>query len=33
MQHLMDEGYLTQILAVYGAEGSALTQARVNPEV
>ena len=33
MQHLMDEGYLAQILAVYGAEGSALSQARVNPEV
>ncbi|WP_099333132.1 ABC transporter substrate-binding protein [Actinomyces minihominis] len=33
MQHLMDQGYLDQILAVYGAEGSALKQAKVNPTV
>lgn len=31
MQHLMDEGYLEQILGLYGAEDSALTQAKVNP--
>lgn len=30
MQHLMDEGLLEQILAVYGAEGSALSRAQVN---
>lgn len=33
MQYLMDEGYLDQILSVYGAEGSALKQAQVNPSV
>lgn len=33
MQHLMDEGYLEKILAAYGAEGSALGQAKVNPAV
>ncbi len=33
MQYLMDEGYLDQILSAYGAEGSALTQAKVNPSV
>lgn len=32
MQYLMDEGYLKQILANYGTESSALSQARVNPE-
>ena len=31
MQHLMDEGYLEQILNNYGAGDSALSQARVNP--
>lgn len=30
LQYLMDEGYLESILAVYGAEGSALSQASVN---
>ena len=33
MQYLMDEGYLEEILSAYGAEGSALSQAVVNPEV
>lgn len=33
MQYLMDEGYLEQILSVYGAEGSALSQAKINPTV
>ncbi len=32
MQHLMDEGYLAKILANYGAEDSALSQANINPE-
>lgn len=31
LQHLMDQGYLEQILAGYGAEGSALSQATINP--
>lgn len=31
MQHLMDEGYLEAILANFGAEDSALSQARINP--
>lgn len=33
LQYLMDEGYLEQILSVYGAEGSALSQAKINPTV
>lgn len=31
LQYLMDEGYLEKILAPYGAEGSALTTAELNP--
>lgn len=31
LQHLMDEGYLEEILAVYGAEGSALKTSEINP--
>lgn len=33
LQYLMDEGYLKQILAGYGAEDAALTQAQINPTV
>ena len=33
MQYLMDNGYLTDILATYGADGAALTSADVNPVV
>ena len=31
MQYLMDNGYLTKILAVYGAEDAGLTTAELNP--
>ena len=31
MQHLMDKGYLKEILGNYGAEGAALLQAKINP--
>ncbi len=31
MQYLMDQGYLAQILAEYGAESAALTTAELNP--
>ncbi|MFT0761622.1 ABC transporter substrate-binding protein [Scrofimicrobium sp. R131] len=31
LQYLMDNGYLTQILAPYGADGAALTTAELNP--
>ena len=33
MQYLMDNGYLTDILATYGADSAALTSADVNPAV
>lgn len=33
MQYLMDQGYLEQILSVYGAQGSALSQAKINPSL
>ena len=33
MQYLMDNGYLTDILASYGAENAALTTAELNPSV
>ena len=33
MQYLMDNGYLADILATYGAESAALTSAEVNPAV
>mgnify|MGYP001775054474 FL=1 len=31
MQYLMDNGYLTKILAAYGAENAGLTKAELNP--
>lgn len=31
MQYLMDNGYLTDILAHYGADSAALTTAELNP--
>ena len=31
MQYLMDNGYLTKILAAYGAEDAGLTTAELNP--
>ena len=31
MQYLMDNGYLKDILATYGAENAALTTAELNP--
>ena len=33
MQYLMDNGYLTDILAHYGADSAALTTAELNPSV
>ena len=33
MQYLMDNGYLTDILASYGAEDAVLTTAALNPTV
>ena len=33
MQYLMDNGYLTDILATYGADSAALTTAELNPTV
>ena len=33
MQYLMDNGYLNDILASYGAENAALTTAVLNPSV
>ena len=33
MQYLMDNGYLTDILATYGADNAALTTAELNPSV
>ena len=33
MQYLMDNGYLTDILATYGADNAALTTADLNPSV
>lgn len=33
MQYLMDQGYLEQLLSVYGVHGSALTQSKINPTV
>ncbi|MSS84949.1 transporter substrate-binding domain-containing protein [Actinomycetaceae bacterium WB03_NA08] len=33
LQYLMDEGYFEEILAVYGAQDSALPKAEVNPKV
>ena len=33
IQYLMDNGYLTDILATYGAENAALTTAELNPSV
>ncbi|WP_165214493.1 ABC transporter substrate-binding protein [Schaalia sp. ZJ1691] len=33
MQYLMDEGYLTKLLAPYGAENAALDTAEMNPAV
>ena len=33
MQYLMDNGYLNDILASYGAENAALTTATLNPSV
>ena len=33
MQYLMDNGYLTDILATYGTDNAALTTAELNPSV
>lgn len=33
MQYLMDNGYLTKILAAYGAENAGLTKAELNPDL
>ena len=33
MQYLMDNGYLNDILASYGAENAALTTAALNPSI
>ena len=33
MQYLMDNGYLKDILATYGADDAALTTADLNPSV
>ena len=33
MQYLMDNGYLADILASYGAQDAALTTAELNPTV
>ena len=33
MQYLMDNGYLTDILAHYGADSASLTTAELNPSV
>ena len=33
LQYLMDEGYLKQMLAAYGAEDIGLTTSEINPDV
>lgn len=33
MQYLMDNGYLKDILAHYGADSAALTTAELNPSI
>lgn len=32
VQYLMDEGYLSQIMAQYGSENAALTKSQINPQ-